>query len=115
MNMEIFMVRLAALTREAALSPGIHRPGIATALRVEADEMADRYPDDANGGTQPDKCPIAEREAEIAHILHLLDDAETVAELDTIIHDRSEFIATLTPGQQRDIREAYDQMKDHIG
>ncbi len=29
---------------------GVYMPSIATALRLKADELADRYPDDTNGG-----------------------------------------------------------------
>lgn len=31
-------------------SAGGHMPAIATLLRIYADELADKYPDDANGG-----------------------------------------------------------------
>ena len=30
---------------------GAYMPAIATALRIKADEIADRYPDDTNGGS----------------------------------------------------------------
>ncbi len=29
---------------------GVYMPSIATALRLKADELAEKYPDDANGG-----------------------------------------------------------------
>ena len=29
---------------------GCYMPAIATAIRLKADELAERYPDDANGG-----------------------------------------------------------------
>ncbi len=32
---------------------GCYMPAIATMLRLKADELADKYPDDTNGGTAP--------------------------------------------------------------
>ena len=41
----------AILTFErAAIEAEAYLPGIATRLRIYADEMADKYPDDTNGG-----------------------------------------------------------------
>ena len=31
---------------------GCYMPAISTVLRLKADELADRYPDDSNGGLQ---------------------------------------------------------------
>lgn len=33
---------------------GGYMPAIATRLRIIADEMADKYPDDTNGGSRPE-------------------------------------------------------------
>ncbi len=44
---------------EAAVSDaeraGVYMPAIATALRLKADELAERYPDDTNGGLTAEK------------------------------------------------------------
>ena len=35
---------------DECLAAGAYMPGIATGLRILADELAEKYPDDANGG-----------------------------------------------------------------
>lgn len=43
---------LEAIEREM-LELGAYMPALATILRIHADEMADKYPDDTNGGQEP--------------------------------------------------------------
>lgn len=47
--MDRFFSSVRAAVHEAEIA-GIYMPGIATALRIEADAMAEKYPDDTNGG-----------------------------------------------------------------
>ena len=49
--MRQFFERIRDAVRVAELD-GVYMPSIATALRIEADEMAEKYPDDTNGGSQ---------------------------------------------------------------
>lgn len=39
---------------ELAKRQGAYMPALATLLRLHADELADKYPDDANGGAAHD-------------------------------------------------------------
>ena len=47
--LEILETRIEGTIAEMERS-GVYMPSIATVLRLKADEMADRYPDDTNGG-----------------------------------------------------------------
>ncbi|PWE26690.1 hypothetical protein C4N9_20735 [Pararhodobacter marinus] len=42
--------RAVQVFTEKCIEAGAYLPGIATRLRIYADEMADRYPDHTNGG-----------------------------------------------------------------
>ena len=42
-------VAIAKFAREAKML-GVYMPALATYLRIHADDLADRFPDDTNGG-----------------------------------------------------------------
>lgn len=42
-----------ASIEKGMLELGAYMPALATVLRIHADEMADKYPDDTNGGKEP--------------------------------------------------------------
>lgn len=48
---------IATFEQECATAGG-YMPSLATLLRIYADELADKYPDDANGGRQALGGPI---------------------------------------------------------
>ena len=62
MSMEQFFYRLDCLVGDAEDSSEIYMPGLATALRVKADEMAELYPDDANRAADASPAPTGGRE-----------------------------------------------------
>jgi len=49
--MDILETRIEGTISEMERS-GVYMPCIATVLRLKADEIADRYPDDTNGGVR---------------------------------------------------------------
>lgn len=50
---EVVLDNAIARFEADALATGSYMPALATRLRLHADALADRYPDDANGGTSP--------------------------------------------------------------